>query len=173
MKVYLIGFMASGKTTVGKELAHALGFKFVDLDEYIEVKHKRTVKQIFETKGEEYFRIAENEALKEVSSFNGDFVVSSGGGTSCFYNSMDYMNRVGMTVYLRMDVSTLVSRLINEKVTRPLLQDKTKDELNDYIIRVLDERKKYYEKAKVVVDADYSNPQDLSKMLKEIIQGDK
>lgn len=165
--------MASGKTTVGRELANALGFRFVDLDEYIETKHKRTIKQIFEIKGEEYFRIAENEALKEVSSFNGDFVVSSGGGTSCFYNSMDYMNHAGMTVYLRMEVATLVARLINAKISRPLLWGKSKEELNDYIIRVLDERKKFYEKAKVVVDADHINPQDLSKMLKEIIQGDK
>ena len=171
MKVYLIGFMASGKTTVGKELSSALGYKFIDLDEYIETKHRKTIKQIFEINGEDYFRIIEQEALKEVASFDGDFVISSGGGTSCFYNSIDFMNRTGMTVYLRMEVSSLVSRLIHAKINRPLLWGKTKEELNDYIIRVLDERKKFYEKAQIVVDADHLNPQDLSKTIKEIIRG--
>ncbi|MGE0078993.1 MAG: shikimate kinase [Bacteroidales bacterium] len=172
MKIYLIGFMASGKTTVGKELSNALGYKFIDLDEYIETKHKREIKQIFEIQGEEYFRIVESEALKEVSAFDGDFVISSGGGTSCFYNSIDFMNNNGMTIYLRMEVATLVARSIDSNANRPLLFGKTNEELSDYIIRVLDERRKFYEKAQVIVDADKLNPQDLAKTLKEIIQGE-
>lgn len=170
MKVFLIGFMASGKTTVGKELAHALGYQFLDLDQYIETKHGRTIKQIFETKGEEHFRLIENEALKEVCSFNGDFVISSGGGTSCFFNNIDYMNRNGITVYLRLEVATLVARLVESKIDRPLLWGKTREELSDYIIRVLDERKKYYEKAQVIVDADSLNPYDLAKMILSMIR---
>lgn len=165
MKIFLIGFMSSGKTTVGRELAHLLGYQFLDLDEYIETKHSRTIKQIFETKGEEHFRLIENEALKEVCSFNGDFVISSGGGTSCFYNNIDYMNRNGITVYLRLEVSTLVARLMESKIDRPLLWGKTREELNDYIIRVLDERKKFYEKAQIIVDADNTKPIDLAKII--------
>ncbi len=165
MKIYLIGFMASGKTTVGNELAHTLGYRFIDLDEYIENKYQKTIKQIFESKGEEYFRIIETEALKEVASFDGDFVVSSGGGTSCFYNNIDFMNQNGITVYLRMEVATLVARLIDEKIHRPLLWGKNRDELNEYILRVLDERKKYYEKAQVIVDADNISPDDLARMI--------
>ena len=172
MKVFLIGVMASGKTTVGKELSRALGFKFVDLDEYIETKHGRTVEQIFEVKGEAHFRIIEQEALKEVSAFDGDFVISSGGGTSCFYGSIDYMNSTGMTVYLRMEVASLLARLLNSKNDRPLLLGKDKEEFSNYIIRVLDERKKFYEKAKVIVDADSLNPADLANTLKDIIQGE-
>lgn len=165
MKIYLIGFMSSGKTTVGRELANVLGYRFIDIDEYIESKHHRTIKQIFESKGEEHFRLIENEALKEVSSFNGDFVISSGGGTSCFYNNIDFMNRNGVTVYLRLEVATLLSRLVESKIDRPLLWGKTREELNNYIIRVLDERKKFYEKAQIIVDADNVNPNDLAKMI--------
>ena len=170
MKIFLIGFMSSGKTTVGMELSKVLGYYFLDLDEYIETKHKRTIKQIFETRGEEHFRIIENEALKEVCSFNGDFVISSGGGTSCFYNNIDYMNRHGLTVYLRLEVFTLVARLVESKIDRPLLWGKTREELNDYIIRVLDERRKYYEKAQIIVDADSLEPTDLAKMITSMIQ---
>ncbi|MCB8963806.1 MAG: shikimate kinase [Bacteroidales bacterium] len=173
MKIYLIGFMASGKTTVGLELAKILGYRFVDLDEYIETKQGRSIKLLFEIKGEEYFRMVEQDALKEVASFDGDYVISSGGGTSCFYNSVDFMNNTGMTVYLRMEVATLVARLIDSKINRPLLWGKTKEELNNYIIRVLDERKKFYEKAQIVMDADRLNPGDLAQTLKEIIRGSK
>ncbi len=170
MKIYLIGFMSSGKTTVGRELANALGCRFIDLDEYIESKHHKTIKQIFESKGEEHFRLIENEALKEVSSFNGDFVISSGGGTSCFYNNIDFMNRNGVTVYLRLEVATLLSRLMESKIDRPLLWGKTREELNSYIIRVLDERKKFYEKAQIIVDADNVNPSDLAKMIMSAVE---
>lgn len=172
MKLFLIGFMASGKTTVGIELSSILGYRFIDLDEYIETKQGKTIKQIFDFNGEEYFRIIEQEALMEVASFDGDFVISSGGGTSCFYNSVDYMNKKGITIYLRMEVSTLVSRLVNAKIKRPLLSGKSETDLNNYIIRVLDERKRFYEKAQIIVDADHLNPKDLAKTLKEIIQGD-
>lgn len=170
MKIYLIGFMSSGKTTVGRELANALGYRFIDLDEYIESKHHRTIKQIFESKGEEHFRLIENEALKEATSFTGDFVISSGGGTSCFYNNIDFMNRNGVTVYLRLEVATLLSRLVESKIDRPLLWGKTREELNNYIIRVLDERKKFYEKAQIIVDADNVNPNDLAKMIMSAVE---
>ncbi len=153
MKIYLIGFMASGKTTTGEELARELGYYFIDLDHFIEKKHSQTIKQIFELKGEDHFRLIENDALREVAAFDGDYVISSGGGTSCFYNSVDFMNKTGLTIYLKMDVADLVSRLINSKNDRPLLWGKTKEELTDYIIKVLDERRKYYEKAKITVEA--------------------
>ncbi len=97
-------------------------------------------------------------------------MISSGGGTSCFYNNIDYMNRHGITVYLRLEVFTLVARLVESKIDRPLLWGKTREELNDYIIRVLDERKKYYEKAQIIVDADSLEPTDLAKMITSMIQ---
>jgi shikimate kinase len=157
MKIYLIGFMASGKSTHGPELANALTYEFVDLDDYIEQKHSKTIKQIFELQGEEYFRIIENEALREVSSIEGNIVIAAGGGTSCFYNSIDYMNKNGITIYLKLEVAELVARLIESKNDRPLLWGKTKQELTEYILRVLDERRKYYEKAKITIDASNVN----------------
>ncbi len=152
MKVFLIGFMASGKTTVGNQLAKKINYRFIDLDQYLEQKHKKSIKILFEFYGEERFREFEHEALREVSEMPGNLVVASGGGTSCFYNSIDFMNNVGVTIYLRVEVSELLSRLIESKTDRPLLWGKSKEELNNYIIRVLEERKKYYEMAKITID---------------------
>lgn len=153
MKVYLIGFMASGKTTIGQELAKTLNYEFIDLDIYIENKYNKTIKQIFEIKGEEHFRVLENEALREVASIEGNIIIAAGGGTSCFYNSIDFMNKTGLTIYLKVEIAELLARLIESKIDRPLLWGKSKEELNDYIIRVLEERKKYYEKARIIIES--------------------
>jgi shikimate kinase len=161
--------MGSGKTTVGEELAQALNYQFIDLDTYIEEKHKKTIKVLFEFKGEEYFRQIENKALREVSAMMGDTVIASGGGTSCFYNSVDFMNKLGITIYLRVEVSELVARLIDSKKDRPLLWGKTKEELNNYIIRVLDERKKYYEKAKIIIDFKDLNVEQIASTIRAMI----
>jgi shikimate kinase len=168
MKVFLIGFMASGKSTIGEELAKELGYRFIDLDAFIEEKHKRSIKLIFEYFGEDKFREIENDALKEVSQFEGDIIVASGGGTSCFYNSVDYMNEVGLTIYLRVEVAELLARLIASKKDRPLLWGKSQEELNNYIIRVLDERKKYYEKAKLTVQMDNLNVDQLANTIRSL-----
>ncbi|HDP54366.1 MAG TPA: shikimate kinase [Bacteroidetes bacterium] len=168
MKVFLIGFMASGKSTIGEELASVLGYKFIDLDTYIEEKHKKSVKMIFEIYGEDYFRTVENEALKEVSQIESDIIVASGGGTSCFYNSVEFMNEIGLTIYLRVEVGELLARLIESKKDRPLLWGKSKEELNNYIIRVLNERKKYYEQAKITVQMDKININQLASTIRAI-----
>lgn len=168
MKIFLIGFMASGKTTLGGELASLLGCRFIDMDWYIETKSGLTIKQLFEAKGETYFRSVESESLREIISITDDLVVSTGGGTSCFYGNIDVMNSAGLTVYLRMEVGTLLARLIESKVDRPLLWGKSKDELNDYIIRVLNERKRYYEKAQLIVDADNLTPTELAAVIRSM-----
>lgn len=170
MKVYLIGFMASGKTTIGLELAKTLNYEFIDLDVFIENKYNKTVKQIFEQKGEDYFRIIENEALREVASFDGNIIVAAGGGTSCFYNSIDFMNKTGLTIYLKAEVAELVARLIESKTDRPLLWGKTHQELNDYIIRVLDERKKYYEKAKITIESSSVDVPQLANTILALVE---
>ncbi len=169
MKIYLIGFMASGKTTIGLELAKKLNYEFIDLDEYIEQKYNKTIKQIFEQKGEDHFRTLENEALREVSSIDGSILIASGGGTSCFYNSIDYMNKTGLTIYIKVDVGALVSRLIESKTDRPLLWGKTPQELNDYILRVLNEREKYYEKAKITIESPNINVDQLAQTINAAI----
>jgi shikimate kinase len=168
MKVFLIGFMGSGKSTIGDELAQTLGYHFIDLDTYIEEKHNNSIKILFEFHGEEHFRTIENEALREVSAMMGDIVIASGGGTSCFYNSVDFMNKVGITIYLRVEVSELVARLIESKKDRPLLWGKTQEELNNYILRVLEERKKYYEKARITVDFENMNVEQLASTIRAL-----
>jgi shikimate kinase len=168
MKVFLIGFMASGKTTLGGELAEIMGFKFLDLDDYIEIKQKKSIKVLFEIEGEEKFRVIENEALREVASIEENLIVASGGGTSCFYNSIDFMNKEGITVYIKVEVAELVARLIDSKKNRPLLWGKSREELNEYIIRVLEERKKYYEKAKITVEYPNLDIKQLASTLKSI-----
>jgi len=170
MRIYLIGFMASGKTTIGQELAQTLKYEFVDLDNYIEQKYQKSIKQIFEQQGEDHFRIIENEALREVSSVEGNIVIAAGGGTSCFYNSIDYMNKTGVTVYIKLEVAELVARLIESKTDRPLLWGKTEQELNDYILRMLDERKKYYEKAKITINASNVEITDIANTITAAIK---
>ncbi len=169
MKIYLIGFMASGKTTIGLELAKKLNYEFIDLDEFIEQKHNKTIKQIFEQKGEDHFRTLENEALRDVSSIDGNILIASGGGTSCFYNSIDFMNKTGLTIYIKVDVGELVTRLIESKTDRPLLWGKTPQELNDYILRVLNEREKYYEKAKITIESSSIIIDQLAQTIKAAI----
>jgi len=169
MKIYLIGFMASGKTTIGLELAKKLNYEFIDLDVYIEQKHNKTITQIFEQKGEDQFRTLENEALRDVSSIDGNILIASGGGTSCFYNSIDFMNKTGLTIYIKVDVGELVSRLIESKTDRPLLWGKTPQELNDYILRVLNEREKYYEKAKITIESSNTSIDQLAQTINAAI----
>lgn len=168
MKIFLIGFMASGKTTLGSELAEIMGFQFIDLDDFLEAKYKKSIKILFEIEGEEKFRILENESLREVAAMEGDIIVASGGGTSCFYNSIDFMNKHGITVYIKVEVAELLARLIESKKNRPLLWGKTPEELNEYIIRVLDERQKYYERARLTVEFPNFNVEQLANTLKSI-----
>ncbi len=158
--------MASGKTTLGLELAKTLNYEFIDLDAYIENKYNKSIKQIFEFKGEEHFRVIENEALREVASFEGNIIIAAGGGTSCFYNSIDFMNKEGLTIYLKVEVAELVARLIESKTDRPLLWGKTKQELNDYIIRVLEEREKYYKKSKITFESPNLNVSQIAQTIK-------
>lgn len=153
MRIFLIGFMGSGKTSIGKKLAGKLSLNFVDLDKYIEAKNFRTITHLFEEAGENKFREIEHKALMEVSEFE-NVVVATGGGTPCFYNNLELMNTRGVTVYLKMNPGALTNRLKNsKKVERPLIKGLAGDDLAQFIGMKLTEREKYYEQAKYVVDA--------------------
>ncbi len=153
IRIILIGYMGAGKTTVGKELAKALGLSFYDLDWYIESRMRKTVKQIFDEGGEEAFRNVERNMLHEVAEFE-NVVISCGGGTPCFFDNMDYMNRQGDTIYLQANPEVLVQHLKMGKGVRPLLQNKTGDELVQYIKTHLEEREPYYLKAKHILNVN-------------------
>ncbi len=149
--IILIGYMGSGKTTVGKQLAAALGRTFYDLDWYIETRYHSTVAQIFAEKGEEGFRQIEKSMLHEVAEFE-DIVLSCGGGTPCFFDNMDYINSVGESVYLKATPQVLAEHLRMRKVERPLIKGKSEEELLEYIQTSLKQREPYYLKAEHIID---------------------
>jgi len=152
-RVFLIGFMGAGKTTVGVCLSKRMGLSFVDLDHYIESRYLKSVQQLFAEKGEEGFRMIEHKMLHEVALFE-DVLISTGGGAPCFYDNMEFMNSHGTTVYLKVSVNELANRLEVCKGTRPLLKDKSKEELRSYINETLQKRKNNYEQADVVFEAE-------------------
>lgn len=150
-RIIIIGYMGSGKTTVGHALSQELDCPFYDLDWYIETRMHCTVKQIFEEKGEDGFRKIEHSLLHEVAEFE-NVVISCGGGTPCFFDNIDYINRQGETVYLKCTPDVLYKHLKMGKTVRPLLLNKTPDEVKSFIQSQLKEREAYYNKAKHVID---------------------
>lgn len=172
-RIILIGYMGSGKTTVGRQLALALGISFYDLDWYIEMRYRRTVAQIFAEKGEEGFREIERNMLHEAAEFE-DVVLSCGGGTPCFFDNMEYMNAQAETVYLKATPEVLAAHLRMGKVERPLVKGKTGDELLQYIKDSLQERERFYMQAKHTLDVtlldNYDKIQTSVQLLREIIK---
>ena len=158
-RIILIGYMGSGKTTVGKALSKETGMMFYDLDWYIESRMRKTVSQIFAEKGEEGFRKIEYNMLHEVAEFE-DVIISCGGGTPCFFDNIDYLNQQGDVVYLKATPETLYKHLLMAKIERPLLKDKTPEELIDYITEHLKERAPYYEKAHYTLDVNVLDNND-------------
>ena len=152
--VFLIGYMGVGKTTIGKQLSAELGMEFIDLDIYIENRYRKSIQQLFDIKGESGFRKIESEMLQEVSTFQ-NVLISTGGGTPCFFDNMNVMNRAGITVYVKASVEQLVSRLIASKNVRPLIKNKTPKELKEFITHHLTERNEYYSQAKVIYENEH------------------
>ena len=152
-RIILIGFMAAGKTTLGKALARDLDLQFIDLDHYIESRYHCTVSQLFAERGEEAFRQIEHNMLHEVAEFE-DVVISTGGGTPCFFDNIDYMNAQGTTVFLEASVDTIHTRLTIARTQRPLVANKNSDELRQYITEMLERRRPHYTKAHHTFCAD-------------------
>ena len=150
-RIILIGYMGSGKTTVGRALAKEIGLPFYDLDWYIESRMRKKVSQIFAERGEEGFRQIERNMLHEVAEFE-DVLISCGGGTPCFFDNMDYMNQQAQVVYLRCEPEVLHRHLLMGKGDRPLLKGKSPEELLDFIREQLKQREPYYSKARYTLD---------------------
>lgn len=146
-RIFLIGYMGAGKTTLGKAFARALGLTFVDLDWYIEERFHKSIRQLFAERGEESFRELEKRMLHEAGDFE-DVVISVGGGTPCFFDNMEYMNEAGETVFLDVNFQVLFRRLKVAKQQRPLLDGKTDEELKAFIQEALQKRLPFYTKAK-------------------------
>ena len=159
--------MGSGKTAVGKALAKALHFTFIDLDAYIVDKECMEISEIFATKGEIYFRKIENQYLKEVLSIKNNIVLSTGGGTPCYGTNLEIINSTtNFSVYLSASIPTLTERLIKEKAKRPLIANLNDEELPEFIGKHLFERATYYTQAKATVPV---NNKTVSQIVEEIV----
>lgn len=160
MKVVLLGYMASGKTTIGKKLADKLCLPFLDLDRYIESKEGKTVSDLFATKGEIYFRKVESLYLEELLGSPQEFVLSLGGGTPCYSGNMDkILASDAISVYLKGSIQTLVERVLLNKEKRPLVANIADQDLPEFIGKHLFERRNDYERAAIKINID-NNPKE-------------
>src|ERR1700726_2197874 len=165
MRIFLIGFMGSGKTHWGTRIAEKLQIPFYDLDAVIVNSEGMNISEIFVNKGEEYFRYIEKQTLEDLVAREENFVLSAGGGTPCFFNNIDFMKRNGKVLWLNTSLEALNQRLIKEKMSRPLLKGITEMGLRAYIIRKLSERKMYYEQADLMVHEETTDLKSFISML--------
>jgi shikimate kinase len=154
MKIFLIGFMGSGKTHWGRLLSTKLELPFFDLDTVIAEAEQKNITQIFAENGEEYFRYKEMEVLESLVQKHDKFILSCGGGTPCFFNNIDFMKKNGTVVWLNTSIDILKERLLRERKSRPLIRSISDEELKNYIIRKLSERKIYYEQSDIMVNEE-------------------
>ncbi len=161
--------MASGKTVVAEKLSQLLGFRFVDTDKWIEARCCKSIPEIFSDHDEAFFRKKEKECLEFLIDHQ-DIVIATGGGMSCSDNAIELMIEHGETVYLKAEVSTLISRLWNEKSGRPMIPDiETKEDLHRFISNHLSQREEYYKKCKHIVCVDGKSVEEISKEIKHIL----
>jgi len=171
MKIVLIGYMGSGKSAVGNLLATTLNCPYFDLDTEIEKHEKATINVLFEQKGEIYFRRKEAEILIALTTENSRMVLSTGGGTPCYGDTMKFLieNEGIIVIYLKASLEVLTGRLYNERTNRPLLVHlNTENSLRDFIRKHLFERSHYYNQASVVIDTDGHSVQEI---VREIVAG--
>jgi shikimate kinase len=165
MKIFLIGFMGSGKTHWGNLLSEKLGIRFFDLDEQVVEHAGKSIPEIFSSEGEEIFRLMEKDVLHLISESHESFVMACGGGSPCYFNNIEYMNQSGTTVWINVPLQTLFERLVLEKEKRPLIKDLPDEQLKAFISKKFSDRRIYYEQATVSVDEE---PVQLEKLI-EII----
>lgn len=151
-KIYLIGYMGCGKTYTGRRISDKYGLQFIDLDAYIEKRQFKTIPQLFQERGEEEFRKLERAMLEEVSAME-DVIISTGGGTACFFDNIELMNQTGETIYLQASVDTLFDYLKTAKKGRPLLAQKNDEELYEFINENFKKREPYYLQARHILDS--------------------
>lgn len=150
MRIYLVGYMGCGKSTLGRSLAATLNLSFIDLDTFLEEKYFRTIPRIFAEEGEAAFRLKEQKVLHEVAAFD-NIVVATGGGAPCFFDNMDVMNNSGYCIFLDVDTPSLVNRLMHARTERPIIKGKSADELYHFIEEMMQKRRPFYEKAHIIV----------------------
>lgn len=161
---FLVGFMGSGKTHWGKIWATANHLAFIDLDEVIEKKAGKTVAEIFETKGENYFRQLEAAALRTCADLQ-NTIIACGGGTPCFENNMQWMNDHGITIYISCKSQEILTRVLTEQEKRPLIKKINPAELLFFIEQKVKERLPFYTQAKFIVESSQLTDNSLSSII--------
>jgi shikimate kinase len=159
-RIILVGFMGSGKTTIGKKLAESLHIPFIDSDSLIIQKTGSSINEIFASKGEQAFREMESEVITELFELP-DFVLAVGGGLPVIPGMMKRLNQLGTTVYLQVSRQELLRRLLNDRSERPLLKDKTESELMEYINGMCEVREPVYLKSSIAIQKDDLVYQDI------------
>lgn len=153
MRLFLIGFMSSGKSTVGRQLARKLNMEFIDIDSAFEEKYKISISDFFEKFGENKFRELERNILIEIIKID-NAIISTGGGTPCFYDNMQLINRNGISIYLKLHPNSIFDRLKNTKKQRPLINKLSEIELKEFIIKQLAIREIIYSQANIIIKAE-------------------
>lgn len=166
MKIVLLGYMASGKSAVGRLLAKTKNLNFIDLDNYIEQKENNSISAIFSKEGEIYFRKKEGAYLKEILNLDEDCIISLGGGTPCYGNNMQLIEEKSASFYLKASIATIFNRLKNETSQRPLVATIGEANLQEYIAKHLFERNLFYQKATYTISV---NDKTIEEITNEII----
>ena len=163
-RIYIVGYMGAGKTTAARRLAQRMGWEVVDTDALFEEKYKISVNDFFNKYDEPLYRKLESEVLKATESLD-HVVVSTGGGTACFFDNMDWMNQHGLTVFLRISPQAAVDRVIHSRHKRPLVEGKSEEELTEFVNQHYASRLPFYEQANIIVK---SEDLDLDTLIRKI-----
>ncbi len=166
MRIFLIGIMGSGKTTIGTKVDTEHGYNFLELGLYIVKKENKTIPEIFSSCGENTFREMERRYLREICELGGDTIISTGGGTPCTVDNMDFMNSCGVTIYLKHTPAQLSARLAVSKNPRPLIAGMNQKQIEEFAHKKLEEREPFYNQAQIIVDSPSRDGQKLINAIK-------
>ncbi len=170
MIISLLGYMGSGKSHISKNLSQKINFKLIDLDHKISEEHGQTIPEIFENRGEIYFRKEEKRILEEILNSEQNIVLSLGGGTPVYYENMDIINEKSKSFFLRASVNTLTNRVLLQKHTRPLISKLEDSDVPEFIAKHLFERNPYYSKAHFTIDTDSKNAIEVSDEITKLLE---
>ena len=163
-KIYLVGYMGAGKTTAARRLANRLGWETADTDALFEEKYRISIDDFFHKYDETLYRKLESQVLKETETLE-NTVISTGGGTACYFDNMEWMNQHGTTVFLRISAKAVVNRLLHAKRKRPLSSGKTEAELSEFVQQHYTSRLPFYEQAKITVKSEDLDLENLIQLI--------
>lgn len=167
-RIYLVGFMGSGKSTAGKRLAKMLGYRFTDLDKMIEHQYKTSIPLLFEKYDEHAFRLIEQRTLHETKALT-KTIIATGGGTPAHFDNMNFILQNGLTIYIELSPKALSNRLSNAKKKRPLIKKANSDEITTIINEKLSEREAFYKKAHLTVQGINLQPSTLVQTIRDYV----